>query len=66
MYGVGYWILNSCYFLQFNYLFRAANVLIGPLGLKKGERLLVILPRVPQWWLINTACARTGKLPLIS
>ncbi|VFV41966.1 acyl-coenzyme a synthetase [Lynx pardinus] len=39
---------------------KAANVLIKPCGLKRGDRVAVILPRIPEWWLINVACMRTG------
>ncbi|NXU57696.1 ACSM4 synthetase, partial [Turnix velox] len=39
---------------------KVANVLSGPCGLQKGDRLLVILPRLPEWWLLNVACMRTG------
>ncbi|XP_064448831.1 acyl-coenzyme A synthetase ACSM4, mitochondrial isoform X2 [Mirounga angustirostris] len=39
---------------------KAANVLTKPCGLKRGDRVAVILPRIPEWWLINVACMRTG------
>ncbi|MFT7812075.1 acyl-coenzyme A synthetase ACSM3, mitochondrial-like [Arapaima gigas] len=39
---------------------RAANVLRGPCGLQRGDRALLLLPRVPEWWLLNVACTRTG------
>ncbi|KAK2180216.1 hypothetical protein NP493_453g02006 [Ridgeia piscesae] len=26
--------------------------------MKPGDRMLVILPRVPEWWLLNIACCR--------
>uniref|UniRef100_A0A8C0AM98 medium-chain acyl-CoA ligase n=1 Tax=Bos mutus grunniens TaxID=30521 RepID=A0A8C0AM98_BOSMU len=38
---------------------KAANVLTKPCGLERGDRV-VILPRIPEWWLINVACMRTG------
>uniref|UniRef100_A0A8D0CEM7 medium-chain acyl-CoA ligase n=2 Tax=Scleropages formosus TaxID=113540 RepID=A0A8D0CEM7_SCLFO len=41
---------------------RAANVLCGPCGLRRGDRVLLLLPRVPQWWLLNVACMRTGTV----
>ncbi|EPQ04786.1 Acyl-coenzyme A synthetase ACSM4, mitochondrial [Myotis brandtii] len=39
---------------------KAANVLTQPCGLARGDRVAVILPRVPEWWLVNVACMRTG------
>ncbi|MEJ1273907.1 acyl-CoA synthetase medium-chain family member 4 [Cricetulus griseus] len=39
---------------------KAANVLTKPCGLQRGDRVAVILPRIPEWWLINVACIRTG------
>ncbi|XP_075623422.1 acyl-coenzyme A synthetase ACSM4, mitochondrial isoform X2 [Balearica regulorum gibbericeps] len=39
---------------------KVANVLSGPCGLQRGDRVLVILPRIPEWWLLNVACMRTG------
>ncbi|NXI94634.1 ACSM4 synthetase, partial [Psophia crepitans] len=39
---------------------KAANVLSGPCGLQRGDSALVILPRIPEWWLLNVACMRTG------
>ena len=30
------------------------------LGLKQGEKLLIIMPRVPVWWEIATGCIRSG------
>lgn len=40
---------------------KAANVLTKPCGLQRGDRVAVILPRIPEWWLINVACMRTGR-----
>ncbi|XP_007955544.1 acyl-coenzyme A synthetase ACSM4, mitochondrial-like [Orycteropus afer afer] len=39
---------------------KAANVLTKPCGLQRGDRVAVILPRIPEWWLIYVACMRTG------
>ncbi|NXV79040.1 ACSM4 synthetase, partial [Atlantisia rogersi] len=39
---------------------KAANLLCGPCGLQRGDRVLVILPRVPEWWLLTVACMRAG------
>ncbi|KAL6085990.1 hypothetical protein STEG23_023127 [Scotinomys teguina] len=43
---------------------KAANVLTKPCGLQRGDRVAVILPRIPEWWLINVACIRTGTTQL--
>lgn len=43
---------------------KVANMLSGPCGLQRGDRVLVILPRIPEWWLLNVACMRTGELYL--
>ncbi|XP_062444034.1 acyl-coenzyme A synthetase ACSM4, mitochondrial-like [Rhea pennata] len=39
---------------------KAANVLSGPCDLQRGDRVIVILPRILEWWLLNVACMRTG------
>nr|XP_020655266.1 acyl-coenzyme A synthetase ACSM3, mitochondrial-like isoform X1 [Pogona vitticeps] len=39
---------------------KAANVLLDHCKLSKGDRVLLILPRVPEWWLITVGCIRTG------
>ncbi|KAL8175459.1 UNVERIFIED_CONTAM: Acyl-coenzyme A synthetase acsm4, mitochondrial [Gekko kuhli] len=39
---------------------RAANLLSGPCGLQRGDRVITALPRIPEWWLLNVACMRTG------
>ncbi|XP_019397751.1 PREDICTED: acyl-coenzyme A synthetase ACSM4, mitochondrial-like isoform X3 [Crocodylus porosus] len=39
---------------------KAATVLSAACGLKRGDRLMVILPRIPEWWLITVGCIRTG------
>lgn len=40
---------------------RTANVLTQTCGLKPGDRLLLILPRVPEWWLVTLGCIRAGQ-----
>lgn len=37
----------------------AAHALTG-LGLAKGDRVFVMLPRVPEWWFIALGCIRAG------
>ncbi|XP_026999100.2 acyl-coenzyme A synthetase ACSM3, mitochondrial isoform X1 [Tachysurus fulvidraco] len=39
---------------------KLANVLIDKCRLVRGDRVLLILPRIPEWWLVNIACLRTG------
>ncbi|XP_074179219.1 acyl-coenzyme A synthetase ACSM3, mitochondrial isoform X1 [Rhinolophus sinicus] len=41
---------------------KLANVLTEACGLQRGDRVIVILPRVPEWWLANVACLRTGTV----
>ncbi|XP_064376369.1 acyl-coenzyme A synthetase ACSM3, mitochondrial-like, partial [Dromaius novaehollandiae] len=43
---------------------QAANVLSGACGLQPGDRVIWILPRIPEWWLLNVACMRTGTVPI--
>jgi acyl-coenzyme A synthetase/AMP-(fatty) acid ligase len=39
---------------------RIAVLLRDKLGITAGERLLIIMPRLPEWWEITTACIRSG------
>ncbi|XP_073915802.1 acyl-coenzyme A synthetase ACSM1, mitochondrial isoform X2 [Castor canadensis] len=39
---------------------RAANVFTQTCGLQQGDNLALILPRVPEWWLVTIGCLRTG------
>ncbi|XP_066496941.1 acyl-coenzyme A synthetase ACSM4, mitochondrial-like [Tiliqua scincoides] len=39
---------------------KVANTLLDQCGLRKGDRIMVILPRIPEWWLVTVACIRTG------
>nr|XP_008541280.1 PREDICTED: acyl-coenzyme A synthetase ACSM1, mitochondrial-like [Equus przewalskii] len=39
---------------------RAANVFTQTGGLRQGDHLALILPRVPEWWLVTVGCIRTG------
>ncbi|XP_048407796.2 acyl-coenzyme A synthetase ACSM3, mitochondrial-like isoform X2 [Stegostoma tigrinum] len=41
---------------------KVANVLSDACDLQLKDRVLVVLPRVPEWWLINIACIRTGTI----
>ena len=49
--------------LSLNYvctLFRTANLLSTSGDIKPGDRVMVILPAIPEYWLIQAACLRTG------
>ncbi|KAM5227730.1 acyl-coenzyme A synthetase ACSM2B, mitochondrial-like [Ctenodactylus gundi] len=39
---------------------QAANVLSGTCSLQRGDRVAVVLPRVPEWWLVTLGCMRAG------
>jgi len=41
---------------------RTANVLTEAGKVQRGDRVMVILPRLPEWWLLNIACLRTGTI----
>ncbi|XP_017389801.1 acyl-coenzyme A synthetase ACSM5, mitochondrial isoform X2 [Cebus imitator] len=41
---------------------KAANVLAGVCGLQPGDRMMLVLPRIPEWWLVSVACMRTGAV----
>ncbi|NXK56289.1 ACSM3 synthetase, partial [Chauna torquata] len=43
---------------------KVANVLSDACGLQRGDRVLLVLPRIPEWWLVNVACMRTGTVPI--
>ncbi|OWK11137.1 hypothetical protein Celaphus_00006979, partial [Cervus elaphus hippelaphus] len=36
-----------------------ANILREACGLQRGDRVILLLPRIPEWWLANIACLRT-------
>nr|XP_005304811.1 acyl-coenzyme A synthetase ACSM4, mitochondrial-like isoform X1 [Chrysemys picta bellii]XP_023958137.1 acyl-coenzyme A synthetase ACSM4, mitochondrial-like isoform X1 [Chrysemys picta bellii] len=44
---------------------KVANVLSDICGLQKGDRVMLILPRIPEWWLVNVACMRTGIVLIV-
>lgn len=39
---------------------QVANVLTGTCGLQRGDRVTMVLPRVPEWWLVTLGCMRAG------
>ena len=42
---------------------RFANVLLG-LGVNKGDRVLVMLPRIPQWYVVLLGLIKIGAVPM--
>ena len=40
--------------------FRAANALSSVVAIKPGDRVMAILPRIPEFFLMQVACLRTG------
>lgn len=42
---------------------QAANFLVG-CGLRRGDRALLMLPRVPQWWVAMLGLIRLGAVPV--
>ncbi|XP_008571611.1 PREDICTED: acyl-coenzyme A synthetase ACSM3, mitochondrial isoform X5 [Galeopterus variegatus] len=64
-----FWWINGCgeevrwSFEELGSLSRKfANILTEACALQKGDRVIVILPRIPEWWLANVACLRTGTV----
>nr|XP_006824145.1 PREDICTED: uncharacterized protein LOC102804956 [Saccoglossus kowalevskii] len=41
---------------------RTAKFLYNVCGIRKGDRVMVILHRVPEWWLLCLACQRIGAV----
>jgi acetyl-CoA synthetase/medium-chain acyl-CoA synthetase len=41
---------------------RQASNVLNSLGVKRGDVVIVILPRIIDWWLINLACMRIGAV----
>lgn len=39
-----------------------SNILSDFCDVKKGDCVIVILPRLPEWWLVNIACLQTGAI----
>ena len=40
---------------------RAANVLYTVANVTSGDRVMVLVPRIPEYWLMQVACFRTGE-----
>ncbi|CAL8367796.1 unnamed protein product [Boreogadus saida] len=43
---------------------RLANVFTELCRLRQQDRVFLMLPRIPEWWLVNIACLRTGTVLL--
>ena len=43
---------------------RRAASCFARLGIRRGDRVLVILPRVPQWWMAMLGLIRLGAVPI--
>lgn len=41
---------------------KVANILSDACNLQVSDRVIVILPAIPEWWLLNVACMRTGAV----
>ncbi len=51
-------------FAQLAEQFRRAAHFFHTLGLQRGDRVLVILPRVPQWWFAMLGLTKLGAVPI--
>ena len=51
-------------FSQFADEFRRAACFFHTLGVRRGDRVLVILPRIPQWWIAMLALTKLGAVPI--
>src|SRR5262245_22668112 len=43
---------------------RRAAAFFHTVGIRRGDRVLVILPRVPQWWFALLGLTRLGAVPI--
>src|SRR5262245_42773656 len=43
---------------------RRAAAFFHAVGIQRGDRVLVILPRVPQWWIALLGLTRLGAVPI--
>jgi len=44
--------------------FRRAATFFNTVGIRRGDRVLIILPRVPQWWIAMLGLVRLGAVPI--
>ncbi|KAK2169863.1 hypothetical protein LSH36_6g03077 [Paralvinella palmiformis] len=61
---LGIFLLDHEGFYNYSNALLVANILCGPCKLEKGERFLVILGKLPAWWLISIAAIRAGTTQL--
>lgn len=51
-------------FAQLADQFRRASHFFHTLGVRRGDRVLVILPRIPQWWIAVLGLTKLGAVPI--
>src|SRR5262245_54208639 len=44
--------------------FRRATTFFNTVGIQRGDRVLIILPRLPQWWIAMLGLVRLGAVPI--
>ena len=44
--------------------FRRATTFFNTIGIRRGDRVLIILPRLPQWWIAMLGLVRLGAVPI--
>ena len=52
--------INFMRVIDLSFLFRTANLLCTAASIKPGDRVMAILPTIPEYWLMQAACLRTG------
>src|SRR5258707_10323388 len=51
-------------FRQLSRDLRRAASFFHQLGIRRGDRVLIIAPRVPQWWIAMLGLTRLGAIPI--
>ena len=51
-------------FRQITEDFRRAASFFNDLGIRRGDRVLLITPRLPQWWVAMLGLVRLGAVPI--
>ena len=51
-------------FAQLADQFRRASHFFHTLGVRRGDRVLLILPRIPQWWIAMLGLTKLGAVPI--
>src|SRR5260221_12613173 len=69
--GLGVWCVDErggreqrFTFAQIAEQLRRAAHYFHTLGIQRGDRVLVILPRVPQWWIAMLGLTKLGAVPI--